>query len=256
MLSVFSKVSIKQKTKQDLGGPGAVVFLTIATFLISQFLAVIVAGLLFVAANHLIPGHSWSDSSVPGQFLYILVAEAAAVWMVIRLVRLRGLKLEFIGLGRKPVRADLWQAIITFFVYYAALFVVAVILKVLLPHFDTNQSQNLGFQHLDTGFYKALAFLSLVILPPLGEEVLVRGYLYSGLKARLMVLPAALITSLLFAIAHLEFGSGSPLVWGAAIQTFVLSLVLVRLREKTGALYSGMVLHFMNNIIAFFVIYH
>jgi membrane protease YdiL (CAAX protease family) len=62
------------------------------------------------------------------------------------------------------------------------------------------------------------------------------------------------MTSFIFGAAHLELGSGSPLVWGAAIDTFLLSVVLVYLREKTGALYAGMLVHMLNNLIAFLVV--
>jgi membrane protease YdiL (CAAX protease family) len=73
-------------------------------------------------------------------------------------------------------------------------------------------------------------------LPPLGEEILVRGYLFSGLRMVWRFLPAVIVTSLLFGAAHLEFGGGGPLVWAAAIDTFILSVVLCFLRERSGAL--------------------
>jgi len=90
-----------------------------------------------------------------------------------------------------------------------------------------------------------------VVLPPLGEETLIRGYLYSGLRQTWRFLPALVITSLMFGLAHLEFGSGGPLVWAAAIDTAILSIVLCYLREKSGALYAGILVHMMNNLIAF-----
>ena len=88
-------------------------------------------------------------------------------------------------------------------------------------------------------------------LPPIGEETLMRGYLYSGLRSRLHFWPALLITSLLFGVAHLSTGVSGPL-WAAAVDTFILSAVLVYLREKTGALYAPIMLHGLNNLVAFF----
>jgi uncharacterized protein len=80
---------------------------------------------------------------------------------------------------------------------------------------------------------------------------LVRGYLFSGLRMVWRFWPAVLVTSLFFGAAHLEFGSGGPLVWAAAIDTFILSAVLCFLRERTGALYAGIAVHMLNNLIAF-----
>jgi membrane protease YdiL (CAAX protease family) len=78
-----------------------------------------------------------------------------------------------------------------------------------------------------------------------------RGYLYGSLRKAFSKLNAALITSVIFASAHLEFGSGAPLLWIAALDTFVLSLFLVGLHEKTGSLWAGMLVHGAKNAIAF-----
>jgi membrane protease YdiL (CAAX protease family) len=83
----------------------------------------------------------------------------------------------------------------------------------------------------------------------------VRGYLYSGLRSKLKYLPALLITSLLFGAAHLS-ENDSGLLWSGALDTFLLSVVLVYLRENTGALYAGMLVHMANNVIAFSVHFH
>ena len=62
---------------------------------------------------------------------------------------------------------------------------------------------------------------------------------------------AIIITSLIFASPHLlESGSGG-LLWIAGIDTFVLSLVLCWVREKTGRLYAGMGIHALKNTVAF-----
>ena len=66
---------------------------------------------------------------------------------------------------------------------------------------------------------------------------------------------AALITSIIFATAHLEFGEGAPLLWVAAIDTFVLSLALVYVRERTGRLWGSMGVHALKNTVAFVSIY-
>src|SRR3989344_1552365 len=101
------------------------------------------------------------------------------------------------------------------------------------------------------GVDRLLAFVGLVILPPLAEEILIRGYLYSGLRRSLAFAPAALFTSLLFGLAHLELGAAAAPLWIAAINTFVLSLVLVYLREKAGSLWPPIMVHSLNNLVAF-----
>jgi membrane protease YdiL (CAAX protease family) len=96
-----------------------------------------------------------------------------------------------------------------------------------------------------------LTFVSLVILPPITEEILVRGFLYSSLKKALPLIWAALLTSAMFAIAHLPEGGASGPLYIAALDTFVLSLVLIYLREKTGGLWASITLHAIKNGVAF-----
>jgi membrane protease YdiL (CAAX protease family) len=92
-------------------------------------------------------------------------------------------------------------------------------------------------------------------MPAIVEEILVRGFLYSGLLKKLSVVSAALIASGIFALAHLQFLSGQPLVFIAAIDTFVLSLALIWLRQKTGNIWPGVVVHMLKNSLAFVSIF-
>jgi membrane protease YdiL (CAAX protease family) len=240
-----------QKVYENLGGPLRLILTALLIFLASQIIAAFIAELgLSLIHPH---GGMSLDDSIGAQFVYVALAEGLAAWLVIRTVRRRGLNLGFIGLGRRPVRGDLGRALIGFGIFYLLLILAGVIVNWLSPDL-TNQKQNLGFTNIHTGSDNILAFMALVLLPPLGEEILVRGYLYSGLRKIWRFAPALLATSFIFGAAHLEIGNGSPLVWGAALDTFLLSVVLVYLREKTGALYAGMLVHMLNNLIAFFVV--
>ena len=236
---------------KNLGGPTRLILTTLLIFLASQIIAAFIVelGMAILHPN----SHQSLDDSVAAQFVYILIAEGLAAWLVIKIVRKRGLKLAAIGLGRKPNSSDLIKAAIGFGAFYALLIVAGLIVNAVSPDL-TNQKQNVGFNHISNGLENILAFVSLVILPPLGEEILVRGYLYSGLRKVMKFVPALVVTSIFFGAAHLQIGGGTPLVWAAAIDTFLLSVVLVYLRERTSALYAGMLVHMLNNLLAFFVV--
>lgn len=188
--------------------------------------------------------------SVSGQFFYILIAELLAAWLAIKLVKARKLSLGVIGLGRRPYTKDLLMAAGGFLIFFGLAFLAAVIINLLDPSFD-DQKQNLGFKNINSESKKLMAFVSLVLLPPIGEEILTRGYLFAGLRKAWRFWPAALVTSFIFGIAHLELGNAGPLVWAAAVNTFLLSVVLCFLRERTGALYASILVHMANNLIAF-----
>ncbi len=247
------KIKIQPRT---FGPSWRIIFNVFLIFVTSQVIAIFLTE-LFLGVLH--SGTNLSsdlNSSAPAQFFYILIAESLAVLLVFSIIKHRGLSLGAIGLGRRPVWRDLKRAAIGFLAFYAVLIAATALVNALFPSFNPNQAQDVGFNTLNTTVDGILAFLSLVILPPLGEEILVRGYLFSGLRSRWKFVPAMLVTSLLFGLAHLQLGNGTAALWAAGLDTFVLSLVLVYLRESTGALYAGMLVHSLNNVVAFGVHFH
>lgn len=240
------------KRKADLGNPWLVVLLTLLIFFVSQFAAAILLGLGLAVFR---PGASITDllgQSAPTQFFYVLAAEGLVFGLTLLAVKKwRRLPLSAIGLGRLPRWRDFTRALGGTAVFYALLIISSILINFFLPDLDTDAAQDVGFNALNSSLDTLLAFTALVIFPPIGEETLMRGYLYSGLRARMRFVSAMLITSLLFGIAHLGSGTSSTPLWIAAINTFLLSLVLVYLREKSGALYAPMLVHAANNLIAF-----
>lgn len=231
-----------------MGPPWRIILNTVLIFFISQAIALAMVSLVH---GFIYPDKSLNlIDSVSNQFFYILIAEILAAGLAIKLVRVRKLSLAVIGLGRRPIPKDLLMAAGGFLVFFGLAFVTAVVINILDPNFN-DQKQNLGFKNINSGPEKLIAFVSLVLLPPIGEEILVRGYFFSGLRKAWRFWPAALVTSFIFGLAHLELGSAGPLVWAAGVNTFLLSVVLCFLRERTGALYAGMLVHLTNNLIAF-----
>lgn len=252
MLTASSKV---KKTTVDLGHPVAVIIKALGIFLLSQFIAAFIIEIFIGFSGHRQSASDILNGSIVDQALFVVMAEGLAALAAVWLVRRRQIGLSIIGLGRKPAWRDLKYTLLGFGGFIVLLIITSGLINVFLPHIN-NQPQDLGFNNLKTTGDNALAFFALVLLPPLGEEPLVRGYLFGGLRARWPFLPTLLVTSLLFGIAHLEFGNSAPLVWGAGIETFVLSCVLCYMREKSGALYAGMAVHMLNNMLAFGVHFH
>ena len=238
-----------QAAQANFGGPARIILVAFGIFLLSQFVAVLLveAGLQLFNVG----AKDGIAQSAAAQFFYILLAEAAVIGSVYWVLRRRKLNLVAIGLGRRVAWRDIKWAVGGFLGFYGLLFAVTAILLLFVPGFDIEAPQDVGFNILATPLDQIIALVALVILPPLGEETLMRGYLYSGLRSRLRFWPALLITSLLFGAAHLSTGVSGPL-WAAAVDTFILSAVLVYLREKTGALYAPIMLHGLNNLVAFF----
>lgn len=235
----------------------AVFMLLAAVF--NYFFSSIVGGVLVYFGYALINGNAnasnWQASSVLAQFSYTVVVYGLMIITVALVFRSWWhLRRPDIGLLR-PRWTDPLYALMALPIYYVVYYVVIMIVSALVPDFNAAQSQQLGFNHASGSGQLILVFLSLVIIPPIIEEIVFRGYLYTGLKKTLPKFWAVLLATLLFAVAHLEFGSGGPLVWVAAVFTFVLALALTILREITGRLWAGVCLHALVNGISFFFLF-
>jgi membrane protease YdiL (CAAX protease family) len=192
----------------------------------------------------------WSNGAYV-QFAYVAIAEALTVSAVWWLLRVRGLSLRDIGWHRFRASSIVY-ALAGFGTYFVAYAVLLAVASSLVPSLNVNQQQDIGFQQVAGAGQLIVTFLSLVVLPPLAEETLFRGFLFTSFRRRMSFLVATLLTSALFAVPHLLESQGSQgLLWVAGIDTFVLSLVLCFLREKSDSLWPGILLHGLKNGIAF-----
>jgi membrane protease YdiL (CAAX protease family) len=91
-----------------------------------------------------------------------------------------------------------------------------------------------------------LAILSAVVLAPLAEEILFRGYIYGYLKKNGGRILATLVTAAIFAVSH-----ANPPAWPAL---FLLALGLTLAYEITGSLWASIVMHMLFNSASVVVI--
>jgi tetratricopeptide (TPR) repeat protein/membrane protease YdiL (CAAX protease family) len=82
-------------------------------------------------------------------------------------------------------------------------------------------------------------FVTVVIVAPIAEEIIFRGLLYGAFEKRFRVVGAILISSAIFALAHLQVAYFIPI--------FCLGIVLGWARWKTGSLGLPILLHVLNN---------
>ena len=100
-----------------------------------------------------------------------------------------------------------------------------------------------------------LAFITLVVIAPIAEELVFRGYLYGRMREKFSqvttqltaAIIASLLVSILFGIVHLQ--------WNVGVNVFALSLVACAMREFTGTIYAGILLHMIKNGLAFYFLF-
>jgi membrane protease YdiL (CAAX protease family) len=94
-----------------------------------------------------------------------------------------------------------------------------------------------------------LAVLSIVVLAPLIEETLFRGFLQSYIRKHLGSVQAIVITSACFSMFHYSAGQGLANL-SIILPLFILSLFLGFLYEKQGSLLAPMTLHAAFNMVS------
>lgn len=228
---------------------------TVAIVVLSYFIAQFVGAQLVYVYPYIhgwgaAQTSSWLKSSVAAQFFYVLIAETLTLltlWLFVR----RRITLKSLGLIRVRWR-DVGYAVVGVLAYVALFLLVINLIIQPLTSVNVSQEQDLGFNNVAGASSLLITFVSLVALPPIVEEITFRGFLYSGLRHRMAPIWATLLTSLLFATPHLlESSNGQGLLWVAGIDTFILSLVLCYLREKSKSLWASIGVHMVKNSIAF-----
>lgn len=82
-------------------------------------------------------------------------------------------------------------------------------------------------------------FIVVVIVAPFVEEVFFRGFLFQGLRQRFGWVTAMLVSSAIFAIAHLDLV--------VLIPTFILGNLLAYVYHRSNSVWPGVILHFLVN---------
>ncbi len=153
---------------------------------------------------------------------------------------------ERLGLNGLPTWTDIGLAPVGYIVTILVTMGVTLVFSN-FSWFDANEAQNLGYSIYMSGWERGLAFIELAVFAPIMEELIFRGWLYGNLRVKIPKWVAILTVSALFGLVHFQ--------WNVGITVFIMSVVSCSLREITGSIYAGTLVHIINNSIAFYLLY-
>jgi membrane protease YdiL (CAAX protease family) len=154
---------------------------------------------------------------------------------------------EEMGVQGWPMWKDLGLTVVGFVAYFFLAGLLMMIFAAAFDWFDAEQVQDVGYKLGIVGWERMLAFVALVLVAPLAEEVIFRGWLYGKVRARAGFWASALVVSVLFGLLHGQ--------WNVGVNVFAMSMVMCALREATGTIYAGVFLHMLKNGLAFYFLF-
>ena len=224
----------------------------------------------FIAAQLLLVGIVWIGArlgwelpvrlnetvlqTIVSVFVYVLaIAIAIGVpWVALG----QRLKWRDIGLAKQlPRWRDIGLAPVAFILSLIVTGIAMYIASLVIPGVDLATKQQVGFENLTQRYEMLLAFFTLVVLAPVCEELLFRGYLYGRIRRYYNATWTIVLTALVFGAMHVYAGPGMPLQWNVMIATVVLAVFIGALREYTGSIWAGILVHMLKNGVAFFVLF-
>ena len=179
----------------------------------------------------------------------------ASIWMLIYTILLLVFLLIMSKLFKfklfdftKLNRDDFWFTIKTYLIFLVLAFILSNLILYFNPDYQTAQNQA-GVESMVSGMNVALAFLYVVILIPITEEILFRGLIMKYIFP-LMPVVGAIVSSVTFAGIHLIAGTFN--IWDF-LTYYTLSIAITFVYWRTRKLEYSIMYHMIQNGLAFAV---
>jgi len=215
----------------------------IAVYLVGQLGLQLLAAIVLVRAGLLDPESLDPGSSGSALLALVVASQVIGLAAALLLLRRRRVALRPIVGRLRPLGRLLWVggALGIASIVGSTLVVSAL---VALSGSEATPDQVLTGGIADTPLQVVLAVAAAVVMAPLAEELLFRGLLHRGLRRRLPVVPATVISSVLFAVVHLDVALSQPL---ALVGLTLVGAVMAIAYERTGSLLVPVLIHAVHN---------
>lgn len=240
-----SKSSFSSKIVKSLKSGSDLVylpFLAIITFYAAQFI-VGVPMLIILGSDTL-------KTPLVATIFSVLVYSLSFIFLLFALKHIKPLKdlvtRNELGFKDLVTFSDIGLAIAGLFGYLTFSAILTALFSV-FPWFNLTENQPLLYSTLISPLNKVFAAIALVVFGPILEEVIYRGLIYGKLRKKHSLITSILIVSILFGFLHGQ--------WNVGVDVFALSVVACLMRETTGTIYAGIILHILKNTIAFYFLF-
>ncbi len=218
----------------------AVVAVTLALWLLSNALPALEVGWLPNSAG----GKAASKPEVDGELIvFSMLHTGGIVVLLLGFLAVRGLSpVRVFGFGETSARRAVGTGLIALLAAYPLLGIAAA-LGALIPG-DFPEAQEVVKFFMSSGEFadRLLVIVMAVVVAPVAEEIIFRGYLYGVGKKYLGATAAAIASAAVFSLVHAHVPSLGVF--------FLLSLGLSLVVERTGSLLPAMAMHALFNFVS------
>lgn len=232
------------KEGKKIWGPLSGIFGGLAIYVCAQILVTIAIALLANSKGQSITDY-YDSNTITVSFVGSALLAALSISIVYLMARPYGAWKTLKLTKFKP--GDLIWVGAAFVVYIFLSGALYLLVDYLFPSVNLDQEQQVGFDSASNIIQMGIAFVALVVLAPLSEEILFRGYTFQGVRRQFHWLIAAFISASLFGLAHMQLNVG--------LDTFALGIAACWVLERTGSLWAAIILHGIKNMIAFYFLF-
>ena len=168
------------------------------------------------------------------------------IGLIVWLLNKYKLKMSDIGIRKFSVLKAVGYivgAIVLFLILVSIAFVLVLLIA---PSIDLNQSQDVGFEFGKLGWGLWVSFAFTVLVVPIIEELYFRGIILPALAKKYGWIIGIAGSSAIFAVLHGQYN--------VMIYTFILGCVLSVMYIRIKSIVPGIIVHVINNAVAFILI--
>jgi membrane protease YdiL (CAAX protease family) len=130
------------------------------------------------------------------------------------------------------------ESVVSFILFIPLLFLISFIIQNILPEY---KQQEIVLNFKSNLLKDKALLLHVLIIAPVVEEIIFRGYIYRILKTKIPIIFAIIISSTLFSLIHYNVLS--------FILLFVLSIFLTYIYERNGSIMCPIIIHSLFNLM-------
>ena len=174
-----------------------------------------------------------------------IVGQLIALIILSLLLKKNNLTWQVVGLRGRLTKQAVMYAVLGWIVAFFLFYVIEKIAGSVGLRMFWNEGD---FLNRGSMLHVVLISIGTIIIAPVVEEIIYRGYILSALMAKFRTSTAVILSALIFGSIHVGIGPG------LAIYIFLGAFIPAWLFLRFDSIYPCILMHFINNIVVYLVI--